>query len=129
MEIHQLRYFRAVAQLRSFTKAAKREHVSQPSLSHQIMKLEDELGAKLFNRKGHLVGLTAYGEAFLPKVDSVLQQLHDAQTQIFKMVHAGKGKVILGVIPTVAPFLLPDVLPAFLKQHPSVEVEVKEETS
>src|SRR5207248_4599270 len=91
--------------------------------------LEDELGAKLFNRKGHLVGLTAYGEAFLPKVDSVLQQLHDAQTQIFKMVHAGKGKVILGVIPTVAPFLLPDILPGFLKQHPSVEVEVKEETS
>jgi LysR family transcriptional regulator, hydrogen peroxide-inducible genes activator len=129
MEIHQLRYFRAVAEHRSFTQAAKREHVSQPSLSHQIMKLEDELGAKLFNRKGHLVDLTSYGKAFLPKIESILQQLQDAQTQIREMAKIEKGKVTLGVIPTIAPFLLPNVLASFLKQHPQIELKVKEECS
>jgi molybdenum-dependent DNA-binding transcriptional regulator ModE len=95
MEIHQLRYFRAVAQCGSFTRAAKREHVSQPSLSHQVMKLEDELGARLFNRKGHLVDLTPFGEAFLPKIESVLQQLQDAQTQIREMAKVEKVRKVV----------------------------------
>jgi LysR family hydrogen peroxide-inducible transcriptional activator len=129
MEMHQLRYFRAVAECSSFTKAAKREHVSQPSLSHQIMKLEDELGAKLFSRKAGRVGLTRYGEVFLPKIEFILQQLQQAQTQILEMAKVEKGRVTLGVIPTVTPFLLPNVLAGFLKQHPLIEVNVKEETS
>jgi len=129
VEMHQLRYFRAVAQCGSFTRAAKREHVSQPSLSHQVMKLEDELGARLFNRKGHLVDLTPFGEAFLPKIESVLQQLQDAQTQIREMAKVEKGTVTLGVIPTITPFLLPNVLASFLKQYPMIELKVKEECS
>ena len=129
MELHQLRYFRAVAQCGSFTRAAKREHVSQPSLSHQVMKLEDELGARLFNRKGHLVDLTPFGEAFLPKIESVLQQLQDAQTQIREMAKVEKGTVTLGVIPTITPFLLPNVLASFLKQYPMIELKVREECS
>jgi LysR family transcriptional regulator, hydrogen peroxide-inducible genes activator len=129
MEMHQLRYFRAVAEHRSFTQAARREHVSQPSLSHQIMKLEDELGAKLFNRKGHVVDLTSYGAAFLPKIESILQQLQDAKSQILEMAKVEKGKVTLGVIPTITPFLLPNVLASFLHQHPLIELNVKEECS
>ena len=64
MEIHQIRYFRAVADCRSFTRAANQQHVSQPTLSHQILKLENELGAKLFQRAGRSVTLTSFGEAF-----------------------------------------------------------------
>jgi LysR family hydrogen peroxide-inducible transcriptional activator len=129
VEIHQLRYFRAVAQCGSFTRAAKREHVSQPSLSHQIMKLEAELGAKLFNRKEHLVDLTPFGIAFLPKIESALQQLQDAKTQIREMAKVETGTVTLGVIPTITPFLLPSILASFLKQYPKIELKVKEECS
>lgn len=129
MEIHQLRYFRAVAECRSFTRAAKRENVSQPSLSQQVMKLESELGAKLFSRKGLTVVLTPFGEALLPKVETILQQLREAQVQISEMVGVDNGRVTLGVIPTVAPFLLPNLLTGFLKECPFVEVKVKEDGS
>ncbi len=129
MEIHQLRYFRAVAECRSFTRAAKRENVSQPSLSQQVMKLESELGAKLFSRKGLAVALTSFGEALLPKVETILQQLREAQIQISEMVGVDNGRVTLGVIPTVAPFLLPNLLSGFLKMHPLIEVKVREDCS
>jgi len=129
VELHQLRYFRAVAECRSFTRAAKREHVSQPALSHQVMKLEDELGAKLFNRKGHLVELTSYGEAFLPKIENILQQLQEARTQILEMAEVEKGKVTLGVIPTITPFMLPNILASFLERYPLIDLRVQEECS
>lgn len=129
MEVHQIRYFRAVAKCRSFTRAANREHVSQPTLSHQVLKLEDELGAKLFHRMGHSVELTSFGEAFLPKAEIILRQIDEAQTQIHEMTGAEGGRVTVGVIPTIAPFFLPPLLADFLKQHPLVEVRVLEESS
>jgi LysR family hydrogen peroxide-inducible transcriptional activator len=67
MELHQLRYFCAVAETGSFSRAAEQSHVSQPSLSQQIMKLEDELGARLFDRLGRSVRLTDLGKTFLPR--------------------------------------------------------------
>ena len=65
MELHQLRYFCAVANTSNFTRAAEFEHVAQPSLSQQILKLEDELGVKLFDRLGRKARLTPFGETFL----------------------------------------------------------------
>lgn len=129
MEVHQLRYFRAVAQCGSFTRAAKREHVSQPSLSHQILKLEDELKAKLFHRTGKAIKLTPAGEGFLPVAESILQQLADAQSRIREICGVEGGRVRIGVIPTVAPFFMPNILSAFYRQHPLVEVSVIEESS
>src|SRR3981189_181212 len=67
MELHQLRYFCAVAESGSFSRAAEQSHVSQPSLSQQILKLEDELGARLFDRLGRAVRLTEGGEKVLPR--------------------------------------------------------------
>ena len=93
MEFHQLRYFRAVALCGSFTLAAKRENVSQPTLSHQILKLEDELGAELFNRTSKAVRLTELGEVFLPIAESVLRQLADAQSQIREAAGIQAGRV------------------------------------
>jgi LysR family hydrogen peroxide-inducible transcriptional activator len=129
VEIHQLRYFRAVAEARSFTLAAKREHVSQPTLSHQILKLEDELGAELFRRTGKSVKLTELGEVFLPAAASVLRQLTEVKHQIRETAGVWGGRVRLGVIPTVAPFLLPNILAAFSKRNPLIEVRVIEEVS
>jgi LysR family hydrogen peroxide-inducible transcriptional activator len=98
-------------------------------LSHQVLKLEDELGAKLFHRMAHSVELTSFGEAFLPKAEIILRQIDEAQTQIHEMVGTEGGRVTVGVIPTVAPFFLPPLLSAFVKRHPLVEVRVLEESS
>ena len=127
MEIHQIRYFRAVAECRSFTRAAKQEHVSQPSMSHQVMKLEDELGAKLFNRKGSEISLTNFGEAFLPKARAILQQLQEAEREIRELVEVEGGRVTLGLSPTLSPYFLPRLLASFLKQYPLIELQLKEE--
>jgi LysR family hydrogen peroxide-inducible transcriptional activator len=67
MELHQLRYFCAVAETSSFSRAAEHSHVSQPSLSQQILKLEAELGVRLFDRLGRSVRLTEVGKTFLPR--------------------------------------------------------------
>ena len=75
MELHQLRYFCAVADSGSFSRAAEQSHVSQPSLSQQILKLEDELGARLFDRLGRSVRLTDVGKAFLPRARAVLREI------------------------------------------------------
>ncbi len=129
MEIHQLRYFCAVAQNGTFTRAAEVEHVAQPSLSQQIMKLEAELGARLFDRLPRSARLTVFGDAFLPKAIRILRELGEAKTEVLEMAGQDKGDVVLGVIPTIAPYLLPRLLNGFAKAHPSVAVKVVEHTT
>jgi LysR family transcriptional regulator, hydrogen peroxide-inducible genes activator len=73
MQIHQLRYFCAVAKEGSFTRAAEHEHVAQPSLSQQVRKLEDELGARLLDRLGRTVRLTSFGQAFMQRAEAILR--------------------------------------------------------
>lgn len=127
MEVHQLRYFCAVAESGNFTRAAEATRISQPSLSQQIHKLEDELGAKLFDRLPRSARLTQFGKAFLPKAQAILRQIGEARLEIREMASAESGEVVLGAIPTVAPYLLPAVLTSFSRQHPSVSVSVVEE--
>ena len=79
MEVHQLRYFCAVSETGSFTRAAEREQVAQPSLSQQIMKLEEELGVRLFDRLGRTVRLTGFGQVFLPRARAILGELKAAR--------------------------------------------------
>ena len=99
MELHQLRYFCAVARTKNFTRAAQQENVAQPSLSQQILKLEDELGARLFDRLPRSARLTQFGEAFLPRARDILRQLAEAKEQIQEMAGAEKGRVTLGSSP------------------------------
>lgn len=127
MELHQLRYFRAVARTGNFTRAAESEHVAQPSLSQQILKLEDELGAKLFDRFPRTAQLTRFGRVFLPKAEAILRQVGEARTEIQEMAGTEKGKVTIGAIPTIAPYFLPPVLTSFARRHPSIAVSVVEE--
>jgi LysR family transcriptional regulator, hydrogen peroxide-inducible genes activator len=129
MEIHQLRYFCAAARTGNFTRAAEQEHVAQPSLSQQILKLEDELGVPLFDRLGRKVRLTHSGEAFLLRAQRILHDLAEAKTEIQDMAGGHKGSLTLGAIPTIAPYFLPDRLAQFAKQHPMIEVNVIEETT
>src|SRR5256714_13442418 len=90
MEIHQLRYFCALAETGSFSRAAEQSHVSQPSLSQQILKLEDELGARLFDRLGRSVRLTELGKTFLPRAHAVLRELEAAKGDVVE------GKEFIG---------------------------------
>jgi LysR family hydrogen peroxide-inducible transcriptional activator len=126
MEIHQLQYFCAVARHGTFTRAALDQRVAQPSLSQQILKLEAELGARLFDRMPRLAKLTAFGKAFLPKAEQILRDLGDAKSEILEMAGHDKGEITVGVIPTIAPYILPRVLTSFSRQHPSVAIKLLE---
>src|SRR5271167_4944249 len=127
MELHQLRYFCAVAETGSFSRAAEQSHVSQPSLSQQIMKLEGELGARLFDRLGRSVRLTEVGETFLPRARSVLRELEAARGDVVERKDSVGGPVSVGVIPTVAPYFLPSQLTSFSRKFPQAELTIVEE--
>ena len=127
MQIHQLRYFCAVARTGGFTRAAQQEHLAQPSLSQQVRKLEDELGARLFDRLGRKVRLTSFGQAFLPRAEAILHQLADAKTEIEEMAGVERGTLVVGSIPTIAPYLLPGCLATFGRKFPQIRINVVEE--
>lgn len=127
MEIHQLRYFCAVAREGGFTRAAQSQNVSQPSLSQQLQKLEEELGAPLFDRLPRGARLTRFGRAFLPRAEQILRELEEAKTEVEELAGREKGELVIGVIPTVAPYFLPGLLSGFAREHHSVSVRVVED--
>ncbi len=127
MELDQLRYFCAIVDAGGFSRAARQIHVSQPSLSQQIRKLEDELGARLFDRLGRSVRLTELGRAFLPHARGVLRELEAARGDVLERKASIGGTICVGVIPTIAPYFLPPLLTAFSRQHPEARVTVVEE--
>ena len=127
MELHQLRYFCAVADSGSFSRAAEQSHVSQPSLSQQILKLEDELGARLFDRLGRSVRLTDLGKAFLPRARAVLRELEAARGDVVERKDSIGGTICIGVIPTIAPYFLPAQLTFVSRRFPQARVTVVEE--
>lgn len=129
MELHQLQYFVAVAEVGSFSRAAQRCNVSQPSLSQQIIKLEHELGQRLFERLGRSVLLTAAGQALLPQAQRILGEVQAIRTGLADSVEAGCGRLAVGIIPTLAPFALPPVLQLFRQRFPAAELEVVEQTT
>ena len=122
----QLSYIAAVAKCRNFGKAAKSCFVSQPTLSMQIQKLEDELGVILFDRSKKPVETTAIGEKIIAQTQVVLQEA----LRIEELIKAEKGEISgtfkLGIIPTLAPYLLPLFLERFTTNYPSVKLVVEE---
>jgi LysR family hydrogen peroxide-inducible transcriptional activator len=129
MEMHQLRYFVAVAQTGNFSRAAEQCHVSQPSLSQQILKLEKGLGQRLFDRLGRRVQLTEAGRLLLERATAILAAVEDAERQLRDADHQPGGRLIVGAIPTIAPYLLPLALERYLRQCPAVEVTVQEDVT
>jgi LysR family hydrogen peroxide-inducible transcriptional activator len=127
MEVHQLRYFVAVARNGTFTRASEVEHVAQPSLSQQILKLEAELGARLFDRLPRSARLTDFGRAFLPKAERILLELNEAKVEMLEMAGDERGALTLGVIPTIASYFLPPVLTRFSKRYRDLAIRVIED--
>src|SRR5437899_5942167 len=129
MEMHQLRYVVAVSRAGNFSRAAEQCHVSQPSLSQQILKLEEELGERLFDRMKREAKLTPHGEAFLPRAVKILEEVDAARREALDAHSLLRGRLIIGVLPTIAPYLLPTVLVGFAKKFPGVEIVVHEDTT
>src|ERR1700760_4444100 len=113
MELHQLRYMVAVARTGNFSRAAGQCHVSQPSLSQQIQKLESELGERLFERLKRHARLTTAGEAFLPRALRILEEADAAQREAADARELASGTITIGVLPTIAPYLLPKTIATF----------------
>ncbi len=129
MEMQQLRYMVAVAHKGNFSRAAEHCHVAQPSLSQQIQKLEEELGERLFDRMKSAVKLTPHGELFLRRAQRILDEAEAARREAADAKGLLRGTVTFGVLPTIAPYLLPPVLAAFTAQYPGVELIVVEDTT
>jgi LysR family hydrogen peroxide-inducible transcriptional activator len=128
MELHQLRYFVAVAETGSFTRAAEREGVTQPTLSEQIMRLENidkGIGRRLFDRLGRKVVLTDAGQVLLAHAQSILAAVGEAERAVRDSGEGGRLRI--GAIPTIAPFLLPASIVRFRKEHPAVQLQLKED--
>lgn len=129
MEMHQLRYVVAVARAGNFSRAAEQCHVAQPSLSQQIRKLEEELGERLFDRLKRETRLTTHGEAFLRRAVRILEEVDAARREASDARQLLRGTLTVGVLPTIAPYLLPGVLADFAAKFPGVELVVQEDTT
>ena len=129
MEFNQLRYVCAIAETGSFSRAAEHCHVTQPSLSQQVLKLEEDLGAKLFDRLGRSVRLTEAGRAFLPHARAILHQIEAARTGVEGKRTDVRGSVSIGAIPTIAPYLMPRYTAVFAKKYPEAKLRIVEETT
>jgi LysR family hydrogen peroxide-inducible transcriptional activator len=129
MEMQQLRYVAAIARTRNFSRAAEQCHVSQPSLSQQVQKLESELGERLFDRLKREARLTAHGERFLRHATRILEEVDAAQREASDAQKLLHGTLTVGVLPTIAPYLLPKAMARFSGKFPDVEIVVHEDTT
>lgn len=126
LSLKQLRYFQAVAQEGHFGRAAMACAVTQPALSVQIKDLEDQLGMALFERSTRQVRLTGFGEDFAKRVRDILRSV-DELGDLARAARGGmSGQLRIGVIPTVAPYLLPDVVRILADTYQGVELKIRE---
>ncbi|MFD7031593.1 LysR family transcriptional regulator [Streptomyces sp. NPDC059917] len=125
MELQQMRYVVAVAETNSFTRAAERCLVVQSALSHQIARLEKELGARLFERTSRRVRLTPAGAAFLPAARQCLEAAERAVAEVAAAVGEVRGRLAVGLIPSVAAVDVPSALRTFHRQYPHVRISLR----
>ncbi len=126
MELHQLRYMVAVAETGNFTRAAERSHITQPSLSQQILNLEKEVGHKLFHRLGRKAVLTEAGATFLDRARRILFEVENA-TKELKDSPSLDRRITVGAVPTVAPYLLAPLIARCRETHPNLVVHLRED--
>ncbi|MFE6692012.1 LysR family transcriptional regulator [Streptomyces sp. NPDC057743] len=125
MDLQQMRYVVAVAETASFTRAAERCHVVQSALSHQVARLEKELGARLFERTSRRVRPTTAGEAFLPAARQALEAAERARADVAAATGEIRGKLTVGSIPAVASVDLPAVLRDYRLRYPQVRISLR----
>ena len=126
LTLKHLRYFEAVARMQHFGRAADACGVSQPALSMQIKELEAMFGAALFERAARRVRLTATGQDLLDRAQPILRSVDDLESLVRAAQGPLAGKLRLGVIPTVAPYLLPQIIKALSARYPDLDIRPRE---
>lgn len=127
MNFRALQYFVKLAELRHFSKAASACFVSQPTLSTQIRKLEDELGVSLVERAPRKVMLTPVGEDIAHRARHVLRDIEQLKDAARRSKDPAIGTLKLGIFPTLAPYLLPHVIPTIRERYPQLRLQLVEE--
>lgn len=127
MNLRDLHYFVVLAEVMHFGEAAKRCHISQPTLSMQIRKLEEELGLSLFERNNKQVMLTEGGRGLLVRAQQILTEVSEMKELARQSSDPYSGELHLGVIPTLAPYLLPHIMPKIQTAFPKLRVWLVEE--
>ncbi len=129
MDLRQLRYFIAVAEELSFSRAAERLHVSQPPLSVHVKGLEEDLGIRLFDRSNRGVTLTAAGQVFYDEIRTVLRRLEQARLKAQNAGRGERGTLSIGFVSIADYGVLPPALKRFREEFPQVEVQLHELTT
>lgn len=124
--LRQLQAFIAVARSRSFSRTAEALHVTQPALTLMIKKLESQLGVQLLERHTRAVALSPSGRAFLPAIQRLIGELELTVENLRDATLPLGGALAIGCIPSAGAWLLPDLIRAFLREHPRVRVNVKD---
>ena len=129
MQLHQLKYFVSVVNTGSITKAAEHCFISQPSISQQIAKLEENVGKKLFTRVNGRLVLTDPGHILYEQASKILKSVDDAKRCVSDFDSTSGGSVNIGIVPTLGPFILPSTLRALSEKFPKAVVTLREEIS
>ena len=124
--LRQLRYFNALARQGHFGRAAEACAISQPALSMQIKDLEDALGGVLLERSPRQVALTTFGEEAAPRVRDILRLVDELEDLARASRDRLAGRLRIGMIPTIAPYLLPEVIGNLTRMHPEIDIHVRE---
>jgi LysR family hydrogen peroxide-inducible transcriptional activator len=124
--LKQLRYFEALAHHRHFGRAAEACAISQPAMSVQIRELEDALGTGLFERGARQVGLTDLGQEFALRVRDILRSVDELGDLARSSRERPVGRLRIGVIPTIGPYLLPAIVANLTRIHPGLDIHVRE---
>lgn len=126
MDIKQLKYFLAITEENSITKAAKKLHISQPPLSHQLKILEEEIGSKLFDRTTRNLEITEVGEFLKNRAIQILELINETVKEIKQNQEELEGVLKIGFVASSTAALVPKVIPEFSKNNPEVKFELKE---
>tara|TARA_B100000686_G_C16719701_1_gene934175 strand:- start:166 stop:1041 length:876 start_codon:yes stop_codon:yes gene_type:complete len=129
MNIRTLEYILAVYETGHFAKAAEKCNVSQPSLSIQIKKFEEQYGIKLFERDNKNFHTTRHGETLIQKISGIVSQFHDMEKTALRLANPDSGDLYIGAFPTLAPFYIPKVMPHIVKALPKFKFYLIEERS
>lgn len=129
VELRQLRYVEAVARHRHFTRAAEELHVAQSALSHQVRKLEAELGVELFERTSRTVAPTEAGEAVAARARRVLAEVDGVRDEVDELQGLVRGRISIGALLPAGELDVPRLIAGFAAEHPGIEVGLREGTA
>src|ERR1700754_4511830 len=124
--LRQLRYFDALARHGHFGRAAEACAISQPALSMQIREMEDALGGALLERSARQVALTQFGEELIQRVRDILRSVDELGDFARASQDRLAGRLRVGMIPTIAPYLLPRIIGDLTRLHPELDIQVRE---